>query len=330
MCAYTVGVARKDSYGSGGMTVSRWQVFEQNFPFVVQSFRKVRKGVYRVKTTTSGTLCVKLLDGPTEHVYHVVDILLHLRDRGFAKSPRLFSSRRGEWVFRNHQKYYLVTPWISGRQPNFQRFVEWRDAIQTLAQFHQSAEQFQSPCIPAEKIRYHDIFQKIESAEKILCKLEAKPSIDFSLDGLRSILLKAVEQVEHPEILTAIEQEQQMGAFIHGDYNYPNLVFQTTGSLQLIDFDNTSMQNRMIDLAHLLHRSATWDAQRMIEAIKIYQQIRPISNYDRRFLFTLLHIPYPLVRWYFIQKRHVSHRPAPLLSSQTAVYYSEKLEKELL
>jgi Ser/Thr protein kinase RdoA (MazF antagonist) len=96
--------------------------------------------------------------------------------------------------------------------------------------------------------------------------------------------------------LEAVKHEASVGAFVHGDYNYPNLIFDRERFIHLIDFENTSHQVRMTDLAHILHRNVAWMGDETLRWIEYYDRTRPLSSGDKHLLFALLHVPYPLVR----------------------------------
>jgi thiamine kinase-like enzyme len=106
----------------------------------------------------------------------------------------------------------------------------------------------------------------------------------------------AIRCLDQPQCIEAIRNETSLLAFVHGDYNYRNLIIDKQGAIHLIDFENTSLQVRMVDLAHVLHRNVAWKGEETLRWIDNYDRVRPLSSEDRHLLFALLLVPYPLVR----------------------------------
>jgi hypothetical protein len=74
-------------------------------------------------------------------------------------------------------------------------------------------------------------------------------------------------------------------------------------SFHIIDYENTSMNVRMLDFSHILHRNLPWRGEETMRWIEYYDSKRSLSAEDRYLLNTLLLIPYPVVRATLL-KRH--------------------------
>lgn len=94
----------------------------------------------------------------------------------------------------------------------------------------------------------------------------------------------------------AIRREIRAKAYVHGDYNYHNIVVDSSGHYNLIDFDKTALQVRMYDLAHIMYRICPWNDDRASRLIEIYDRARPLSRGDIRLLVALLCLPGSLIR----------------------------------
>ncbi|WJH37399.1 phosphotransferase [Paenibacillus sp. CC-CFT747] len=113
---------------------------------------------------------------------------------------------------------------------------------------------------------------------------------------LPPLLREGEELLADPAVERLMATERKAGAFVHGDYNYPNVVLDRSHRLHLIDMENASLNVRVMDLAHILHRNCPWNADGIMTAIAEYDRKRPLGPDERFVLYALLVLPYPLVR----------------------------------
>jgi thiamine kinase-like enzyme len=139
------------------------------------------------------------------------------------------------------------------------------------------------------RIRYPKIYAEVFEYKDLLCR-------DDRMVSLVPLCEEVLHYLAQPAVAEAIASEQRVSAFVHGDYNYPNLIKDSHHKLHLIDFENTSLNVRMNDLSHILHRNCLWDSSRMLRWIEYYERKRPLSPYDLNLLHAQLMAPYHVVR----------------------------------
>ncbi|MCY0895409.1 MAG: phosphotransferase [Alicyclobacillaceae bacterium] len=306
------------------------EFMEKMYGMRVAHIQPKRRNVFLLRTTDGTQWCVKVVQSTPEHLRHLLQVSEYLQANGFVHCPLVQYDKSGKAYVSWRKKFLFVTNWIPGENPHLSDINDWNKALQTLAVFHQHAVGYPLTLVPTAKIQYHRVLERVESGKQIISHLS---HVQKKYERFFDLLDVAEDSVKHPLVQQSIERERLDGSFIHGDYNYPNLVFDTHRQLHLIDFDNTSMQGRMMDLAHLLHRNAAWDGPRMVESISTYDRQRTLGKTEKRYLFTLLHVPYPVLRWYNMARRHGksgSEGGLSLPSRKQLHQYAEYLNSALL
>jgi Ser/Thr protein kinase RdoA (MazF antagonist) len=267
------------------------QHIETVYPLEIRTMTKIRD-VYRLQSAKGLKLCVKHYPIPEPEVRFIAEVLIQLAEAGFEYGPRIVKTRSQTlWATRNN-KAYMITNWVRGRSPDMNVQAEWKKAVRTLAEFHQYAELPKRVEVPSERDRFERLPNLIADYRSLLLQ---DPALSKRSDCV-SLCDEAIRHLGEPDSVEAIKQEASLKAIVHGDYNYPNLVRDRKGNVHLIDFENTSLQARMTDLAHILHRNAAWKGNKTLRWIEYYDHFRPLSSQDRHLLYALLHVPYPIVR----------------------------------
>lgn len=265
-----------------------WSDVEREYGIQIEKRKKVRD-VYRLHTRKHGILCLKSYEVPEEEVRFLASVFRQLADAGFNQSPRLLSTTgQTDWI-ASGGRYYMLTNWVDGSAPDFARKSHFKKALRALARFHLHAEGFAPSDVPPAR-------QRAEGLPNMIRHYRSELERHKRLRKFVLLCDKALAYLEQAPAVRAVEQEQACGAFVHGDYNYPNLVLDARRAVHLIDFENSSLLPRMTDLCHILHRNCAWRGTKTLRAIKTYERIRPLSGEDKYLLYALLHVPYPIVR----------------------------------
>jgi CotS family spore coat protein len=296
---------------------------EEAYPILIRKSTRVRD-VYRLKTLEGRVLCSKSYDNPETEMDFIARVMIHLVETGFHYGPQIIPSRsQALWMMRK-EKPYMITNWVRGRSPDFKNKTEWKKAIRTLAAFHTHAEGINLQDVPAARDRYAYLQSLIESYHQTLSEYQGGEE----MRGCVSLCNDAIHYFNQPMSVEAMDHEVSVRAFAHGDFNYPNLVIDRFESIHLIDFENTSLQARMTDLSHILHRNFSWNGEEMVRWIDYYDRKRPLSSADRHLLFALLHAPYPLIREIRLKKSDRRIKEA-IPQTKTINKYVNELKKIL-
>jgi Ser/Thr protein kinase RdoA (MazF antagonist) len=257
--------------------------------------RKKVRDVFCLTTEKNGILCLKSYQKPEPEVAFIAQVLKHLSESNFQFSPKLLLTRnQTPWITFN-EEHYMLTNWIVGMEPDFKNEHNYKKAVRLLARFHSAAQNFQATDVPDARVRYNDLGSKIIHYRNILSGYAEMKNLVLLCD-------EALERLSHPMVIKAIELEKTAEALVHGDYNYPNIIRDSSRNFHIIDYENTSMNVRMLDFSHILHRNFPWMGKETMRWIEYYDSKRSLSAEDRYLLNTLLLIPYPVVRAALLKK----------------------------
>lgn len=268
--------------------MSFWSEMEARYGIQIVQRKKIRD-VYRLKTSSHGYLCLKSYAIPEDEMRFIAQVFQYLSASGFEKSPKvLLTVDQAYWITRDHV-HYMLTDWVIGNAPDMTSRSDFKKTVRTLARFHSRSIGFPEGNVPESRIRYGKMAERITEYQDTLLKFK-------EMERLVSLCDIVLSDLKQPGVVKAIEREQELRTFVHGDYNYPNLVKDNSGKLQMIDFENTSLHIRMQDVSHLLHRNFPWQADRMIHWIEYYDSKRTLTKEEKLLLRLLLLVPYPVVR----------------------------------
>jgi Ser/Thr protein kinase RdoA (MazF antagonist) len=290
---------------------------EQEYGIHILKQVKVRD-VFQLFTQNHGILCLKGYDQPEPDIRFIAQVFKHLAESDFRYGPKLLLTlSQSPWITRN-EVHYMLTNWVIGENPNFNRRTLFKKALRILARFHSVSQGLTAIDVPETRIRYSRLGERIKAYRNILGEYP-------KMGRLISMCNEALEHLNQPTVVKAIEQEQARLAFVHGDFNYPNLVLNKSSSIHMIDFDNTSLNVRMLDLSHILHRNFPWQGKKTLQWFEYYNQKRLLSPEDLHLLHALLLVPYPVIRSIQLQKR-VQHVKIILPTSKQISNYTNELK----
>ncbi|HEY2494485.1 MAG TPA: phosphotransferase [Paenibacillus sp.] len=296
-----------------------WMSLEQEYGIRIVRQVSVRD-VYKIFTRDHGVLCLKGYNIAESEMFFITQVFTHLAGHDFVHCPRmLLTTAELPWITKDGV-HYMLTNWVVGEHPQFRRKEHFKKGIRLLARFHTVAQGLQAPHLP-ERIRYNSLRNLITSYRRQLDKHQR-------MGRMTSLCDEALEQLHHSAVIKGIANEQAAVAFVHGDYNYPNLVLDTSQSMHMIDFDNTSLNVRMQDFSHIMHRNLPWKGRETLRCIEYYDHKRSLSKEDLHLLYTLLLVPYPIIRA-VRRKKSIRHAQMILPSKKQIKDYKTEL-KQLL
>jgi Ser/Thr protein kinase RdoA (MazF antagonist) len=292
-----------------------WDDLEQEYGIHILKHVSVRD-VYQIYTLDHGVLCLKSYDIPEPEICMIVQIIQYLAESGFSHGPKILFTHSGSpWITRN-EVHYMLTNWVMGANPDFGERKLFKKALRLLARFHSIAQSFPVEHISEARIKYHKLQKRITASRDLLAEQRG-------MGRFVSMCSKALKHLDNTIVVNALTMEQEDTAFVHGDFNYPNLVLETSGTMHMIDFDNTSLHVRMEDFSHILHRNYPWQGKEICHWIEYYDRKRPLSNEDLHILYTLLLVPYPIIRALKSHNRNVLAKMVLPTNNQVRDYRKE-------
>ncbi|GAB4436090.1 MAG: homoserine kinase [Chloroflexi bacterium OHK40] len=223
-------------------------------------------------------------------------LLTWLRARGFP-SPRLVAARSGATIVEIDGRLFEVCTFIDGDELNPDRPAQLSGAGLVLARYHLAVQGF--PDLPAaEGPRYTPaslpgLIERLMQRDLMGELTEPLSWYDRRATALRRTLPEAA-YAALPHLL------------IHGDLHRDNLIFRGDTVAALIDFDQITLDARIVDLADAMVDLAVgpappdwfpWgvypgplDAERAGLLLAGYDQVAPLTASERAALPTILEV----------------------------------------
>jgi Ser/Thr protein kinase RdoA (MazF antagonist) len=267
--------------------VSIWSEVAKLYQLKINKAVKI-KDVYRIQAAT-GSYCLKGYEFPEEDVRFIARVFAFLEEQGFTRGQRVYRTVTHTKYMNYDGVFYTLTNWVEGTCPIFRRQSDFKSAVRTLAKFHSAAEGFPPAKAPQGRIRYSGLSDEVLEYKKLLSRYKNTEHLVPACD-------EALHCLSQPKVIEAIEAERNASALVHGDYNYPNLIKDRQQRIHLIDFENTSLNARMKDLSHILHRNFLWRGSDMLRWVDYYHSKRALNENDLHLLHALLTAPYHVVR----------------------------------
>ncbi|MFC5406533.1 phosphotransferase [Cohnella soli] len=296
------------------MRVSIGSRVEQMYGIKIRDTFQIRD-VYRIRTADA-SYCLKSYVFPEDEVRFITRILSYMDEHGFTRGQKVYPTLEQSSYMTHDGVSYTLTNWVDGQRPVFAMKIDLKNGVRTLAKFHSIAEGFPSAEAPVARIRYSGLNHEVSEYKQLLSQYK-------NSEHLAALCEEVLGYLHQPKVLEAVDAEQKASAFVHGDYNYPNLMKDKRGKLHLIDFDNSSLHARMKDLSHILHRNFVWNGAEMLRWIDYYQRYRQLSSSDLSLLHALLSAPYHVVRNIRIGGIRLAKRVIPTLA------HMNKYQREL-
>lgn len=223
-------------------------------------------------------------------------LLTWLRARGFP-APRLIVARSGETAIELDGRLCELATFIDGDEFNPDRPAHLAGTGALLARYHDAVIGFPNPP-PAQGPRYtplslHGLIERVMQRDVMGDLIELLTWYDRRTADLQRLLPEPVYGAL-PSLL------------IHGDIHRDNLIFRGDVVAALIDFDQVTIDARLVDLADALvdfavgRPPADWypwgvyagplDATRVRALLNGYTQALPLSSAEREALPVLVEV----------------------------------------
>ncbi|WP_075620411.1 phosphotransferase [Paenisporosarcina indica] len=259
--------------------------------------KQLRNNIYKIQTTEK-TYALKVYDWAVNHNF-LYTLHQQLKNNDFnyfhqiiPTLDRLNSVTEGKLI-------YTLSEWIEGVKPSFSNKDHLINASAFLATFHQAALasdysiKAKGPNDFLLPISFYDVRVGQYYNHIIYEKLKAWVQ-QFGTDTLR-IALERMEYAEYIFPLNSYKElvvkEEEKNTFVHGDYNSSNLILSSKGQMYVLDFDDSSSYLRVSDLVFLCHLYMGKEGERLLDILKSYHRVRPLSEIEFEFLKSQLFVP---------------------------------------
>lgn len=281
----------------------------------VDSTRRTRGAV--LCNTDKGLFLLKELHMPGERLPILIEIYQYLERQGFSMIDMPMANREGEYLSKAEDgTTYMLKRWFQGRECDMKKEDELVDAVRQLARLHKSL-QYMDIKDPEredetllEKIRRHN--RELRKVNRYVCRCSVKREFEVEfLKGFPRMYRQAElvqELAEQAQIDGLYEESLKNGSFIHGDYNYHNVLICPQGTA-VTDFTRVHQGVQMDDLYYFLRKvleKKQYDIGLGVKLLRAYDSELPLEDAKREYL--AIRLAYPEKFWKIVNNYYQSNK----------------------
>lgn len=284
----------------------------QKFSVDVKTADMIKTGVYRLVTKAGKQYCLKRMTYSPQQLNWIDAALRTLRSAGFKNIAwRNPSAAHGKILYaRKSEKAspYILTPWISGREPDAASIEDMSACAKALAVFHKAGREV-SPAAAGEQNflkRWPRILRGYESVLRraLLEARDRKKKTAFDmmlLSNGKELMTRAhdaMQALEESDYLDICQQAAKQGTLCHGDCGPKNFVLTDKGPW-LIDFETLRLDLRAYDLFRLIRLASKkngWDFSVTEAILDSYQSVSELQLNEFPLIKVWLQFPYKICK----------------------------------
>ncbi len=272
-----------------------------SFPSRGQMEKIIKSSVYRISPfhrnwliyTNDQTWVAKKIRSRTHHHWWL-HVDQELRRRGFRYMPKIKSDQN-----------WMLTPLIKGEMCQYTHLEDTKKVMKVLALFHVRGRRLQMP--PANKAAFlltHRLHERLVQFYQILNEaphiggeegdLLRTYGMEFYRYGLKAWERLAAFPLEKWNL-----KEYYSHCLAHRDLASHNWIIDQEGKAWLIDFDTANYDYQLGDVWQISTRilsSNHWSPQVYEQIISTYEQIKPLTSWEKKALSILFLFPNEVYR----------------------------------
>lgn len=264
--------------------------------------------------TPQGTLIFKEYAGNEARLELEHKVLQQIAKQGTVRVDSLLATREGAFFVKDRDGVsYILKTYYEGRECNIHECSECLAAMQVLAKLHQSMELE----TPPQEISLRTPLAEYEKRNKELIRIRGylrkkgqKQYFERQLESAMDLYLQQAKQIT--EDWKSYEEHLgsglQTGQCFHGDFQYHNIIYFDR-EWYVVNFEKCQYGSRITDIYLLMRKlleKSDWSVALGKELLAAYEQICPISAYDRIDLYYRLAYPekfWKIANFYFNSRK---------------------------
>lgn len=276
---------------------------EEAYDVKVNSIEKI-KNVYKVHSSDN-QYCLKVINYNFGHFLFIISAIRHLQNNGFNNIPQIIKTKNGLDYINLKDSYFYLTKWVNSRQCNYDNPIEILFASSKLAELHKKSKNFELSEDMKPRIgwfKWIETFNtrkgEILDFKRKIDKKEQKTEFDqMYLDMMEEELERVDTSLTHlkeSEYLDAMKSEIEERGFCHHDYANHNVLIDTKGEVNIIDFDYCILDTHLHDLASLLIRrmkNGKWSIGNSLFILEAYGAVNQVKKRDIPIMAAFMEFP---------------------------------------
>ena len=286
--------------------------------------------------TNRGILIWKEFSGYKEKVLFQDSLLSMIAEKGFLDAESILKNKEGELLSQDVDgTYYILKTYFEGRECNVRDMEECRQAVKTLAVFHNAA--YMEEPLPGVGISRHACseFEKHNRELKRVKKYlkDRGQKTDFELYLMKTYDYFLDLALQTTEEAADLKEGTDKIYVCHGDYQHHNIIL-SEGSMRIINFEKCVQDSPVRDLYLFMRKlleKSSWAEKAGFELIEAYEDCRRLEREE--YLQLYYRLAYPEKFWKIVNFYYNSGKawiPGKNLEKLQKVVEQEKEKQEFL
>ena len=267
--------------------------------------KRIRGGIYRIVTPDGRKFSLKRMTNQPARIRWMDRMLIRVQRKGPLlawRNPQKPEGRKPYAISRNGE-IFVLTPWISGREPSPLSLADMRACGRALAKFHKAGETALHGVISQSQIG--EWYSKLHRWQHYLQKKMAKAKANrFSVPINRFIQQHGPKILRYANQAEAIlrssgydsyrKNPRQYGVLCHGDGGPSNFIRNNKGTY-LIDFETLHVDLRAYDLYRVIYNSCKdyrWNFSIAKAILDGYREVTKLKKMDYKLMRAWLRFPF--------------------------------------
>ncbi|MBE3584137.1 MAG: CotS family spore coat protein [Limnochordaceae bacterium] len=245
---------------------------------------KEKKGVWYINRANE-TRVLKKLSLTPGRLGFVLDSAAHLRQKGI-HIPAVFTTVNGRDFVEVGGDTYLLTEFVKGRNPDYDKESDCTRVMEGLAAFHRASLGVRWSGRAQAHIQLGNWPEQYKRHLERIAQAELSGSFGREAAQYRQRFLEigflALHQLEGSAYDDWVEEVRREGGLVHQDFAAGNLLIDRTGNLHVLDIDSLSVEIPARDLRKVLlkvlKKKQVWDHDRACALLGDYHQVNPLAK----------------------------------------------------
>lgn len=262
------------------------------------------KNVYKIYTLDS-QFCLKVIRYDIGHFLFIISAIKHLQNNGFKNVPKIIKTQDGMEYIGIGGNYAYLTKWITSRECNYDNPVDILIASSKLAELHKKSRGFEVNKTMNPRVgwlKWIETFKtrkdEILDFKKRMYKKKKRTEFDnMYLRMMDQELARAeisIKNLIKSSYLDVMNKEITDKGFCHHDYANHNVLIDSEGEINIIDFDYCILDTHLHDLASLLIRrmkNGKWGIGNSLFIIQAYSVINEVKKEEIPIMAAFMEFP---------------------------------------
>ena len=251
--------------------------------------------------TKQGLFVLKETKFTNQRIPALYDLYQHMMTQGFFDVDSIVKNKEGSIVSVSEEgTQFVLKKWFYGKECDNRREQDIIEAVRNLANLHQiMREPFEGSLGGAESkqsefLRHNRELKKVRSYVR---NRVGKSEFEFvflkNFDAMYYWAEMASERLQCEKYKMLEEQNREEKRIVHGDYNYHNVLFTSSG-IATTNFEHFYGGMQVTDLYYFLRKIMEknhWNVRLGMKMIEEYDKILSLTETEREYMALCLTYP---------------------------------------